>query len=55
MAPPYFDASGKEEATFFACTTGRSIESCKSRLLDLERDILNNVNSTMNSEIRKKV
>jgi predicted ATP-grasp superfamily ATP-dependent carboligase len=39
IAPPYFDVSGQGEASFFACTNGRSLESCKSRLLDLERGI----------------
>ncbi|MFX1519604.1 MAG: ATP-grasp domain-containing protein [Promethearchaeota archaeon] len=39
IAPPYYDVNHREEASFFACTTGRSLESCRSRLLVLERDI----------------
>ena len=50
IAPPYYDVSGQEEASFFACTTGRSLESCKSRLLALERDIHNKVNSATTFE-----
>jgi len=50
IAPPYYDVSGQEEASFFACTTGRSLESCKSRLLALERDIHNRVNSAISFE-----
>ncbi len=45
IAPPYYDANGRKDASFFACTTGRSLESCKSRLLALEHDIHKKVNA----------
>ncbi|MFX1466814.1 MAG: ATP-grasp domain-containing protein, partial [Promethearchaeota archaeon] len=45
VSPPYYDVGIKEEASFFANVTGRSIESCKSRILALEREIQNKVNS----------
>ncbi len=45
IAPPYYNINDREEASFFACTTGRSLESSKSRLLALEREIHNKINS----------
>jgi predicted ATP-grasp superfamily ATP-dependent carboligase len=45
VSPPYYDVSSKEEASFFANVTSRSLESCKSRILALEREIQNKVNS----------
>lgn len=39
IAPPYYATSSKEEVSFFACTTGRSLESCKSRIIALERNV----------------
>jgi len=45
VAPPYYGMGSKEKASFLANVTGRSLESCKSRIQALERDIHSKVNS----------